>query len=354
MGKNMTDAMIQAKRQRYVNAGTIWAFWDGHPPDLILRCIETVRAQNRHRPVVILSKDTLSLFLDPCDYPTFYDEKNSSMLRQGTVDDFSSVQYLADWVRITLLEKYGGVWFDASVICTSAVENWMSTIIDADGGICLDNKITMFPMHANPKVHGNWSMAVTRKGHPLLKAWREEFASILKEAGPRSVPTKFCTDAFEIYPNLHDIWYGQSYSSSGPPLPYLWVYLCLQVVLQKQPELKSTIFLRTSIDGPMYRRYVINIEDGITDAAEISKKTAEHLANEPLHEREYDRFFIKLVGSDREPIQRCMDGGSYKEGSAIDSLCRVPRRSIKFGSYLRRSTRPVGLYQSRLLESLTL
>jgi hypothetical protein len=231
---------------------------------------------------------------------------------------------LADWVRLTLLEKFGGIWFDASVICTSAVESWIAED---------PTKMTMFPMHANPKIHGNWTMAAPR-GHPLLKAWRAEFARVLKEAGRGHVPTDFCRQAFVDHPALQDIWYDPS----PPPLPYLWVYLVLQVVLQKEPQLHSTIFLRPSIDGPMYRRYLINIEEGITDAEEISRKTAEHLASEPFHE-EFDRFFIKLVGKDRQPIQHSLDNGTFAEGSAMESLSNIPPRLIRFGSYLQRSVR---------------
>ena len=330
-----------ANRMKYINSGTIWVFWEGEPSELISKCIETIRANNIHRRVVVLSKETLPLFLDPEDYPTFYDEENSGKLRQGTVDDFSSIQYLADWVRIVLLENYGGVWFDASVICTSAVEMWMAKRTGEEGKeptMAIDeNKITMFNGCFNPKVHGNWAMAVARNGHPLLKAWREEFASILRQAGPRNVPTKFCTEAFEMYPSLEEIWFGNSYSGAGPPLPYLWVYLCLQVVLLKQPNLHATVFLHQSANGPMYRNFKINVEEGVTNAAEISMKKAEHLASLPLNESDHDQFFIKLVGSDRRPIQSHMASGNYQEGSAIDRLCRVPRRSIRFGSFLRRS-----------------
>ncbi len=34
----------------------------------------------------------------------------------------------------------------------------------------------------------------------------------------------------------------------------------------------------------MYRRFKINVEEGVTDAAEISTKTAEHLASLPFDE----------------------------------------------------------------------
>eukprot|EP00977_Amphora_coffeiformis_P001262 scaffold261_cov170-Amphora_coffeaeformis.AAC.10 len=309
----------QQKRQKYVNAGTIWAFWEGDPPDLILRCIETVRSNNKSRPIVIVSKATLPLFLDESDYLTFDGQP-------GGPDSFSAVQYLADWVRIVLLEKYGGIWFDASVICTSTVESWISDD---------PNKITMFPMHANPNIHGNWTMASPKPNHPLLKAWRSEFARVLNEVGPRRVPTEFCQNAFVEYPTLDEIWN----KPSSPPLPYLWVYLVLQVVLQKEPELHSTIFLRPSIDGPMYRWYLINVEEGVTDADEISRKTAEHLACQPFQNDSFDRFFIKLVGKDRAPIQEHLDAQIFQEGSAMESLSRVPAREFRYGSFLKRSVK---------------
>jgi mannosyltransferase OCH1-like enzyme len=103
----------------WVGAGVIWSFWEGQPPDLVLRCFESIRIHNTSRPFLVLSKATLPKFLDAnTDYPLFHG-------RRGTPDDFSKVQYLADWVRLTLLDKYGGIWLDASVICTSAVDNWI-------------------------------------------------------------------------------------------------------------------------------------------------------------------------------------------------------------------------------------
>jgi len=48
-----------------------------------------------------------------------------------------------------------------------------------------------------------------------------------------------------------DVTYASWQEPSSPPLPYLWVYLVLQVVLQKEPELHSTIYLCPSIDGPI-------------------------------------------------------------------------------------------------------
>jgi hypothetical protein len=125
----------------------------------------------------------------------------------------------------------------------------------------------------------------------------------------------------------------RSWPSTSIPLGVPLLASCLL----KQPNLHSTVFLRQSVTGPMYRSFKINVEEGVTDAAEISTKTAEHLASLPFDETNHDQFFIKLVGSDRPAIQNFMASGNYQEGSAIDCLCRVPRRSIRFGSFLRRS-----------------
>lgn len=308
---------ISLYNMTYTGAGTIWTFWDGNPPDLVLRCIESMRKQNPNRPVVVVSKATLPLFLDANDYPTF----NGCL---GTPDDFSSPQYLSDWVRLTLLEKFGGIWFDASVICTSAVESWISQD---------DSKITMFPMHANSNVHGNWTMASPTPGHPLIKAWRNELARVLNEAGPRQVPTAFCKQAFVEYPALNDLWN----KPSPPPLPYLWVYLVLQVVLQQQPKLHETIDLKPSIDGPMYRRYLYNVQQGVVDSAELSNCVAQDLATEPISRSQHDRYFIKLVGMDRAPCQSRLDAGNFVQGSALCYVSSLFPRPIAYGCNLQDS-----------------
>ena len=296
----------------FTKAGVIWTFWDGNPPPLVLRCIESMRAQNPNRPVVVVSKSTLPIFLDDeDDYPTFDG-------RPGTPDDFSSPQYLSDWVRLTLLAKYGGVWFDASVICTNPVETWMSRD---------PSKITMFPMHANPNVHGNWTMASPTPGHPLLLAWRDEMARVMDQAGPCQVPTQFCEDAFVEYPALDNLWN----KPSPPPLPYLWVYLVLQVVLQQDPTLHDTIDLKPSIDGPMYRRYLYNVQQGVTDAEELSDCVANDLATQPMGPHDY--AFIKLVGKDRAPCQDRLEAAA--PGTALAFLRTQKPRAIAYGCNLQ-------------------
>ena len=85
--------------------------------------------------------------------------------------------------------------------------------------------------------------------------------------------------------------------------PYLWVCLVLQVVLHKQPEVHAKINLTPSVGGPMYRRYVFDIERGISDNIILLDHVAGDLATEHLALDSHDRYFIKLVGKDRSPYQ---------------------------------------------------
>jgi hypothetical protein len=228
-----------------------------------------MRITNPNRPVIVVSKATLDLFLDPEDYPLFHGV-------HGTPDDFSCSQYLSDWVRLILLEKYGGVWLDAAVICSNAVyvDSWVSS---APSQIS-----TMFPtMHANSSVHGNWAMTVSSRGHhPLIRAWRKELAAVCDRTLPGKVPVEYIDRAFDEHPSLVEL---RINAPIPQPLPNLWTYLELQVVLQKQPTLSQKIHLSPGIDGPMYRRYRYDIEESITDNTALSQATtADDLATQPL------------------------------------------------------------------------
>ncbi len=349
---------IAARNRDLVGAGVIWSFWEGQPPNLVLRCFESIRIHNPSRPLIVLSRATLPKFLDPSvDFPLFHG-------RRGTPDDFSKVQYLADWVRLKLLEKYGGVWLDASIICTSSVDNWISsgrkssgsgsdisppTGWETDEDVILDagvdhekddseqpvvdgsNIINMFPMHANGNIHGNWAMAAMEPDNPVVQAWLREMNDIFDEIGPRREPTDYIDRVMAGNAVVRGRWNDPR----APPLPYLWVYLALQVVLHRRPELHSHIRLHSSASGPMFRRHMYDVVHGIRDGDEVSRATADHLATEPLDIDGPDKWFIKLVGTDRKPVQEHLDNGTYRENTGLDGLSKLRARSIVYGANVR-------------------
>ena len=208
-----------------------------------------------------------------------------------------------------------------------ADENNQSDQAVADGR----NIINMFPMHANGNVHGNWAMAAMEPGNPVVQAWLREMNDIFNEIGPRGEPTDYIDRIMTGNAIVRDRWNNPR----APPLPYLWVYLALQVVLHRRPELHLHICLHSSVSGPMFRRHKYNIVHGIDDGEEVSRATADHLATEPLDIDGTDKWFIKLVGTDRQPVQDHLDNGTYRENTGLDRLSRLRARSIVYGANVR-------------------
>jgi hypothetical protein len=174
-------------------------------------------------------------------------------------------------------------------------------------------------------------MAALEPGNPVVQAWRQEMNDIFNKIGPGQVPTDYIDRVITENSTVRDRWNNPA----APPLPYLWVYLALQVVLQRQPKLHSYICLHSCVDGPMYRRYQYNVVHGIEDGVEVSQRTADHLAAEPLQLDGPDRWFIKLVGTDRQPVQDHLDNRTYHEDSGIGKLSHLRARTVVYGSNLR-------------------
>jgi hypothetical protein len=83
------------------------------------------------------------------------------------MSDFESIQKKANWIRLTLLEKYGGVWVDASSFAVSGLDTLM---VGADR----DERLTVFSTRQNDAVATNWFIAAPMAGNPVVKAWRQK------------------------------------------------------------------------------------------------------------------------------------------------------------------------------------
>lgn len=87
----------------------VWIFWrQGYEnaPQLIKACYDSVKRNLTNRDIVFLSEENLHKYITLPDYI----EEN----RGGGIPE---AQY-SDIIRITLLEKYGGLWLDSTVLCT--------------------------------------------------------------------------------------------------------------------------------------------------------------------------------------------------------------------------------------------
>lgn len=90
-------------------ADKIWMCWwqgEENAPVLVKACIESVRRNACGREVVVISDDSLH---DYVDVPDWLEDK----VKQGIVTRTN----LSDFLRLSLLSRYGGMWLDATFYC---------------------------------------------------------------------------------------------------------------------------------------------------------------------------------------------------------------------------------------------
>lgn len=88
----------------------IWQLWwqgKENMPNLVQTCTESVRKNNETYDVLLITKENYS---DYITIPDYIIEK----FELGTIP----IAQFSDIIRLTLLEKYGGVWIDATVLET--------------------------------------------------------------------------------------------------------------------------------------------------------------------------------------------------------------------------------------------
>lgn len=104
-----TETQPQPKQD--VDENTIWVFWyqgESLMPEIVRMCIESVRRHSAGYRVVLLHKDNIADWLDL----PIMDKVGRSM----TYTNFS------DYLRLSLLTAYGGIWIDATMLVTRDIK----------------------------------------------------------------------------------------------------------------------------------------------------------------------------------------------------------------------------------------
>ena len=159
----------KARRTRRQRGGSYdlpkkaWTFWDSDTPP------KSIAAILKHRPTKMpgwegyqLSQRTLSQHIDPASYPKGYEALKP--------------QHKADWIRLALLEKYGGVWLDAGIIMNDVQE--LDTIHRRMLAELPEAALFFLDHHGHkdniPLYIDNW-FVMAPKGSSLISKWKKEF-----------------------------------------------------------------------------------------------------------------------------------------------------------------------------------
>ena len=220
----------------------IFTYWSGPKVDLVEKCIQRMRDLHPDWNVTVLNS-----IEEPCE---------------GL--DNLSVQHKSDWARICAIQKYGGVWLDATCICTRPVTEWVDVNDNNLQGFCT-------PFHIN--YLENWAFAAPT-GNILVTKWKNEFKNAIQMGFKKYKEEKKNILGKEV---IYD-W-----------MPYLTMHACY-IIINKDTGMKA--LLKSSCDGPY--KY-------LCDNNWNSKKAVEYLFNKP--ETLNTPSLIKIRGDERKIIE---------------------------------------------------
>lgn len=92
----------------------IWVCWwqgEENMPEIIQRCYQILQTNANGHPLILISKNNYSNYID---LPKYILDKVS----KGHI----TLTHFSDIIRVTLLAKYGGFWIDAAIWVTSPIE----------------------------------------------------------------------------------------------------------------------------------------------------------------------------------------------------------------------------------------
>lgn len=143
------------------------------------------------------------------------------------IDKFESlsIQGKTDWLRLCLLQKYGGVWLDATVLCNRSIEESFDV---------METRVVGFECPIGKEILENWAFGA-RPHHPFIEAWKEEFARAIRMG-------------FEAYKEQCGLEGSEIYDS----LPYLSMHAAYVIVARYNPD---SVCMQHSFDrnhGPFY------------------------------------------------------------------------------------------------------
>ena len=206
----------------------IWSFWDSEElPDFIQKCKNTWISKNPEYQINMLSMKTLENFLTKNEINRIKDWRFNN-----------SPQKLSDLIRLTILEKYGGIWLDASIVCYESLD-WVHEKNDK----CI---LYSIPELSKSPLLESWFIACS-PGNAYVKKWKEEFFNV----------DKF--DSIDEYVNSSKVdLTGINFKD------YLLVYICARKIYLEDP---NRVEVMNATKGP----YIYHTKGGIKNICNIKK-----------------------------------------------------------------------------------
>jgi hypothetical protein len=207
----------------------IWVYWGYNTPICIKNILKNNTSIIKKWKINFLTDATLSKYIPDKNLPVLFKEIN--------------VIQKSDWIRLYLLEKYGGCWLDAGIIINTedAINKLRDESIKKQSiytGFYLDGRIIDNNLYSYVEA---WFI-MAPKNSSIIKAWRKEFE--------KAIHMKFYKYKKLVQKNknlnLKNIYYDK-YDT------YLTIYACFYNISQYfDSEIKKHIILYKAEDT-MYK-----------------------------------------------------------------------------------------------------
>ncbi len=200
----------------------IWTYWnDKNMPDLVRRCLNSIKRQNKDCSVITLHEEDVPDEV----YKVFSPESVSqAKKRLNDVSDHYH-QHLSDILRIWLLKEFGGIWLDISTYCNAPLD------------VCLEGGYDFYAEYHDPSKceatkeipYFECILLSSNRDGKIVNMWWEECKFLWTFDYPLKY-IDYLTDIQKL--NLDGVHHFDS---------YLWACLALRSVLSKNPELIKEI-----------------------------------------------------------------------------------------------------------------
>tara|TARA_Y100000389_G_C17445970_1_gene511620 strand:+ start:1259 stop:2146 length:888 start_codon:yes stop_codon:yes gene_type:complete len=242
----------------------IWTFWDGEPSELVKKCIRTWKRHNPDFEVIVLDKENVKTYLPD--------------LEIDKLKHVDGIAHLSDIIRVHILALYGGIWSDASILCTKPYDWILQKQEDTNAefvGFYIDDFTTEKYKSYSPIIE-NWFFACVPNSQ-MMKDWRDKLMYSQQFASNSDY-----IDDLRATTDFQNI--------DGPN--YLWMHCALQNCLQKNKG-KYRFEVIKAEDGPF--KYLV---DSKWDKATAIDKLFE-CKKSPKNGDLFDVPFIKFRGCER-------------------------------------------------------
>lgn len=127
----------------------VWIYWaqgEENAPEIVQFCIESWRAKNKNWDIRVLNDETVARYIENIEAP-----------------ENITIQAYSDILRVNLLNKYGGVWADATCYCAKPLDHWLLPLTQSG-----------FFAFSNPhpdRIISSWFLASEKDG-VIVSLWK--------------------------------------------------------------------------------------------------------------------------------------------------------------------------------------